>query len=52
MKLAFGLLFLWIGGACLFLASHGMQAATPWEAWGTILGKFEEVGSAAAQASA
>lgn len=39
MNLAFAVLFLWMGASCLYLASHGIQAATPWAAFQTILGK-------------
>lgn len=38
MRLALGIVFLWMGAACLYLASHGLQAASPWGAYQTILG--------------
>ena len=31
MGLALGVLFLWLGAACLWVASHGTQASTPWQ---------------------
>lgn len=37
MKLAFGIMFLWTGAAMLYLASHGLEATTPWGAYQTIL---------------
>jgi hypothetical protein len=39
MNLAFAIVFLWIGAAALHLASHGIQATTPWEAFQTVLSK-------------
>jgi hypothetical protein len=30
MHLAFGVIFLWLGAALLWVASHGTQASTPW----------------------
>jgi hypothetical protein len=39
MRLVFAIVFLWMGGACLFLASHGVEARTPWGAFQTILTK-------------
>jgi len=38
MNLAFAMLFLWIGAAALWFASHGVEAASPWEAFATVLG--------------
>lgn len=40
MNLAFGILFVWIGAAMLFLASHGLQAASPWGAFQTVIGRM------------
>lgn len=40
MKLALGIIFLWVGGAALFLASHGMEASSPWGAFNTLLTKI------------
>lgn len=37
MNLAFGVLFLWLGAACLWLATHGTSAATPWEAYREVI---------------
>lgn len=36
MGLVFGVLFLWLGAALLWVASHGTEARTPW-------GIFQEV---------
>lgn len=33
MNLALGVLFLWLGGACLWVAFHGTDAGTPWAAY-------------------
>lgn len=37
MNLAFGVLFLWLGATMLYVASHGIDAATPWQAFQTVL---------------
>lgn len=37
MNLAFAVLFLWVGCACLYVGSHGLEAATPWGAFQTVL---------------
>jgi len=39
MNLAFGVLFLFLGAACLYVASHGLEASTPWGAFQTVLSK-------------
>ena len=39
MNLAFAVLFLWAGCSLLYLASHGVQATSPWQAYQTIIGK-------------
>lgn len=39
MNVALGIVFLWLGAACLWVAFHGTEAATPWQA-------FEQVTSA------
>lgn len=31
MRLALGVLFLWLGAACLWVATHGTEAKTPWQ---------------------
>ena len=45
MNLAFAVLFLWLGCACLFLASHGLQATGPWSAFQTILHAVDKTAS-------
>lgn len=42
MKLALGIVFLWIGAGMLFLASHGLEASTPWGAFQTILSDIDK----------
>lgn len=42
MRLALGVLFLWLGCALLYVATHGIQAATPWEAYQTVLGAIRD----------
>lgn len=37
MNLALAIVFLWVGAACLWLATHDTPAATPWEAYGEII---------------
>lgn len=37
MNLAFGILFLWLGAACIWLAARGTDAATPWGAYRAVL---------------
>jgi hypothetical protein len=44
MNLAFGVLFLWFGASLLYVASHGLDAATPWAAFQTILSKARAAG--------
>jgi hypothetical protein len=39
MNLVMAILCLWVGAAMLFLASHGLEAATPWAAFQTVLTK-------------
>lgn len=39
MKLAFAVLFLWTGSSMLYLASHGIEATTPWGAFQSVLSK-------------
>lgn len=37
MNLAFGVLFLWLGAACLWLAARGTDAVTPWGAYRQVI---------------
>lgn len=37
MKLAFGVMFLWLGASMLYLASHGLEASSPWGAFQTLM---------------
>lgn len=41
MRLALGVLFIWLGAACLWVAMHGTQASTPWAAFGEITGALK-----------
>lgn len=38
MNLAFGIVFLWLGAALIWVASHGTDAGSPWEAYQQIIG--------------
>lgn len=38
MNLALGIMFLWLGVACIWVASHGTTADTPWKAYQQIIG--------------
>ena len=38
MNLAFGVLFLWLGAACIWVAVHGTEARTPFQAYDQIMG--------------
>lgn len=38
MGMAMGVLFLWLGAACLWVASHGTQAKSPWDVFSQVLG--------------
>jgi hypothetical protein len=40
MNLAFAIFFLWVGAACLYVASHGVEASNPWGVFRTVLDKF------------
>lgn len=53
MRLALGVLFLWLGAAFLYLASSGLkQASTPWGAYQTLIAKIREgAGDGSAEAS-
>lgn len=42
MNLAFGVLFLWLGAACLWIATHGTAAATPWDAYREVIDAIRE----------
>jgi hypothetical protein len=42
MNLAFACIFLWVGASMLYLASRGIEAATPWGAFQTVLTKMRE----------
>lgn len=37
MNLAFGILFLWLGAAFIWIAAHGTDAGTPWEAYQQVI---------------
>lgn len=38
MNLAIGILFLWLGAACIWVAAHGTEAHTPWQAYTQVIG--------------
>jgi hypothetical protein len=38
VNLAFGVLFLWLGACCIWVASHGTEATSPWQAYKQVLG--------------
>jgi hypothetical protein len=38
MNLVFGVLCLWIGSALVYIATHATGAASPWQAYGKVLG--------------
>ena len=40
MNLAFAVLFLWFGASLLYLASHGLEASSPFAAYRSVLGKM------------
>lgn len=40
MNLAFGVLFLWWGAAAMYVATHGLGAATPWAAFIALINKL------------
>lgn len=42
MGLALAVLFIWIGCALLWVASHGTQAATPWAAYQQVTGAMRK----------
>lgn len=37
MNLAFGVMFLWLGAALIWIATHGTDADTPWEAYQSVI---------------
>ena len=50
MNLAFGIAFLWMGAAAMYVASHGLGATSPWLAFAALLEKIRESGTAGAGA--
>jgi hypothetical protein len=42
--LALGVLFVWLGAACLWVATHGTEARTPWQAYEEVLGALRSDG--------
>jgi hypothetical protein len=42
MRLALGIVFLWLGALFISLAAHGLQASTPWGAYQTVIAKLRE----------
>lgn len=46
MNLAFGVLFLWLGASLMYVASRGLEARTPWQAFQTVITKAVPDGEA------
>jgi hypothetical protein len=42
MRLALGIAAIWFGASCLYLASHGLEATTPWGAYQTIMSRLRD----------
>lgn len=42
MRLALAIVFLFVGASMLQLASHGLEASTPWEAYQTIITRMRQ----------
>lgn len=42
MNFALGILFMWLGAACLWVAFHQTEASTPWAAFGEVLGAIRK----------
>lgn len=42
MKLAFGVWFLWMGAAAMYIAVHGLEATSPWYAFALLMKKMRE----------
>jgi hypothetical protein len=42
VKLALGIVFLFMGAACLAIGSHGLEASTPWQAYSSALTRMRE----------
>jgi hypothetical protein len=38
VNVALGVLFMWLGAACLWVAFHGTDAKTPWQAFEQVTG--------------
>jgi hypothetical protein len=38
VNVALGVLFIWAGAACLWVAFHGTEASTPWDAFQSVFG--------------
>lgn len=46
MNLVLGIMFLFAGAGCMWVASHGIEARTPWGVWQTILSRVDKAGEA------
>lgn len=42
MGLALSVLFIWLGSALLWVAAHGTQASTPWQAFTQVTGAMRK----------
>lgn len=42
MRLALGVVFLWLGAALLWVASHGTEASSPWQVYQQITGAMRD----------
>jgi len=47
MGLAIGILLIWAGCACLYVAAHGLDATTPWAAYQEVMSGIRDTGSQA-----
>lgn len=42
MRLALGVLFIWLGAAFLWVATHGTEAKTPWQVYEQVTGAIKK----------
>lgn len=42
MGLALGVVFIWLGAACLWVAAHGTDAKTPWGVYQQVIGALRD----------
>lgn len=42
VNLVFGIMFIWLGAALIWIATHGTDAETPWDAYQQVIGAIRK----------